>query len=155
MPGDKHAPNRLASYIEIHNSVMAHLEARGFVVSNGLSIEPYGNRSMLISGEIECLGGISVTVHKVLTLLDGEGGNAIVQTTDYRYHAWLRGRGNILRYDSPHPHRPHHHVHRYDVLSNDRAGTIYEVPAREWPTLGEVLHEIEGWYYENYARLES
>lgn len=41
-------------------------------------------------------------------------------------------------------------MHRYDVFHNDHDGTV---ESSEWPTLGDVLGELEAWFYENFERL--
>lgn len=94
-------------------------------------------------------------MRKRLEILEGVGADTLVRAVYYSYNVALEGVGNIFRYDSPHKdHRPHHHVHRYDVMSGDRRGRvemIFDESAR--PTLGEVLLEAESWYYEHYDAL--
>ena len=73
------------------------------------------------------------------------------QFVDRGYNASLSGIGNIARFDSPHKDHNHfHHVHRYDVFNHDSEGTLESC---EWPTLGEVLGELETWFYAHYDRL--
>jgi len=100
-----------------------------FVTSHDLRVSSIGNY-LTIEGDVHCTGGIVIEVNKRLEILAGEGAGATVQTTSYRYHVRLPGRGTIFRYDSPHPlpagmdHHAEHHVHRYDVLNDDVRGTI-------------------------------
>lgn len=134
---------------------MAQLERRGAVLSNGLSIGAAGNSHITIIGDIRCVGGICVTVHKLLRVLDGEGANAKVQTVEYGYNVRVEGRGNLFRYDCPHGHRPFHHVHRFEVRSGDHEGTVDKIEPEDVPTLGDVLEEAERWFYDNYEWMNS
>jgi hypothetical protein len=151
----KHAPNVFSSYQEIHETVMAQMRRGGFVVSDTLTFTPLPG-SILLEGTIRCRGGIYIDVRKRLNVLDGEGANALVQTASYSYNVALEGKGNIVRYDSPHrTHRQFHHVHRYDVLEGNIDGTVERTPEDDWPTLGEVLREAEAWYYDHYDALNA
>ena len=151
----KHGPNRLASYIEIHETVMAQLRRGGFVLSDRLRFTALRD-AIVIAGTISCRGGIGVDVKKRLAVLDGEGADAFVQTVYYKYNVALEDEGNIVRYDSPHrTHRRFHHVHRYDVLEGDTDGVVERVPEDDWPTLGEVIREAEAWYYDHYDELNG
>lgn len=155
MPGSKHGPNKLSNYREIHSTWMHRLASEGFVLSDGVTLTPFGDGLFLMSGDIECAGDIVVEVTKLLQVVDGHGTAVRVRTASYSYNAHLRGRGNILRYDSPHSdqHRPKHHVHRYDVLAGDRDGTVTDIGDDDWPTLGEVLEELREWYFANAERI--
>jgi hypothetical protein len=145
-----HGPNKFANYIETHDAVMGQFVDSGFVIANPLAITPMGNGVILIKGSLPCLGDIRLDVEKSLKVLEGDGANAIVQTFQYTYNASLPA-GNIFRYDSPHQdHNQFHHVHRFDVFDGDHIGNVDQC---EWPTLGQVIAELEGWYYDNYHRL--
>jgi len=155
--GKKHGPNKLSNYLETHETVMQQFVSGGFVLSNGLSFWPYGHGLFLITGDVRCLGGVILRVAKVLAVVGGDKGNPLVQTEAYSYNAYLEGIGNIVRYDSPHSaeHRPVHHVHRYDVLHDDLEGTVEDVPEDAWPTIGDLLTELEGFYYDNFDTLSK
>ena len=154
--GSKHGPNRFASYRVIHETVMQQFLRSGFVISEDLSFEPI-NGVIWLEGTIVCLGNIYIDVSKKIRILSGEGADTIVQTETYSYNAVLANVGNILRYDSPHhDHNQEHHVHRYDVLNDDKEGRlefIYDEEQR--PTLGEVIREVQEWFYEHYDELSS
>jgi hypothetical protein len=153
--GKKHGPNRLSNYLETHDTVMQQFVTRGFVLSNELSFWPYGQGLFVLAGDVRCLGHFTLRIAKVLEVVGGEPGNRLVQTAAYSYNGFLEGLGNILRYDSPHDpaHRPFHHVHRYRVLEGDTDGTVEEIAEDAWPTIGDVLMELEEFYYENFGRL--
>ena len=146
----RHEPNRLASYVEIHETVMEHLRRGGFVVSDDLRFE-FLNDWVVLEGTIICQGGIYIDVFKRLAILDGAGANAIVQTVEYSYNAVISGKGNIFRYNSPHPtHNEFHHVHRFDVLNGDKRGTVERAI---WPLLSEVIEEAMRFYHDHYQQL--
>jgi hypothetical protein len=151
----KHAPNLFSRYESIHETVMAQMRRGGFVVSDALVFTPLP-KAILLEGTIDCQGQIRIDVRKRLDVLDDRGDDPLVQTIFYSYNVALAGRGTIFRYDSPHQnHRRFHHVHRYDVLSDDTEGTVERVPEDDWPTLGEVILEAQDWYYEHYDALQS
>ena len=152
---DKHGPNRLDRYQEIHETVMGHLRDEGFVLSDTLAFSDLGDGVIELEGHIHCRGGIRLEVEKLLDVLSGDGATAMVQTFAYSYHACLEGgRGNIVRYDSAHPdHNQDHHVHRYDVFAGDVEGSVEMLGHDGWPTLGDVLHELRDWYYEHSDKL--
>jgi hypothetical protein len=127
--GGKHGPIEIGKYLEIHESAMRGLEAKHYVVGHDLKIEP-AQRGLLMQGSIDCQGGITIAVTKVLGILSGIGAAARVQTTAYTYHVQLQGFGPLLRYCGPHDdkahpdHKPFHHKHTYDVLAGDSEGTF-------------------------------
>ena len=153
---DKHGPNRLSSYVEIHDTVMMHLHRAGFVLSNDLVFTPLRD-SILLEGQVECLGGLLVDVRKILSILEGLGAESIVRTANYSYNVSLRGLGNVFRYDSPHAtHNRFHHVHRYDILNDDRDGSVVIIPdPNDVPTLGEVVDEAVNWYFLHADQIET
>ncbi|HEX3865515.1 MAG TPA: hypothetical protein VHV78_02145 [Gemmatimonadaceae bacterium] len=129
---------------------MGQFVDRGFFPEDTLAVTPMGNGTILMKGTLDCLGDIRLDVEKLLTVVDGDGPSAIIQTTFYRYNASLPT-GNILRYDGPHQdHSQLHHVHRFDVFNGDQFGNLDKC---EWPTLGRVIGEIETWYYDNIQHL--
>jgi len=134
---------------------MAQAVARGFVLADELELSVYGAGYLVISGQIRCLGDILIDVDKVLKVVDGTGESTRIQTAWYRYNARIPGRGIVVRYDAPHPHRPVHHAHRFNILEASPVEQIEESPDGDWPVLGEVIQELEHWYYEHYDALSS
>jgi hypothetical protein len=138
---------------------MGHRRDDGFVLADGLTIDQ-GARLYLMSGRVDCAGGISVDVRKVLRVVSGAGATAMVQTADYTYHVVVGGLGNLFRYCSPHDdadhpeHKPFHHKHVYDLLHGDVVGTIETIADDEWPTLGEVLEEARDWHLSHVEEVE-
>jgi hypothetical protein len=149
--GTKHGPNRRANYERVHDTVIQQFLRGGFVLSEDLRFEEVAGRGYLVlRGEVRCSGGIVLEVEKRIKILDGDGPYAMVQTVQYRYHAYSSGRGNLFRYCGPHDDRPYHHVHRYDVFNTWSEASIEEITDEdEIPTLGEVLGELREMYYSS------
>lgn len=124
MANTKHGPNRLHNYQAVHDSVMEYFIRTGFVVSHNLEFTPVAGGRILLEGRIECQAGLFIDVRKTLTVLEGNGPNALVQTVIYTYHAALPDGRSLFRYDSPdlaamfeaREHHRHHHKHLYDPL---------------------------------------
>jgi hypothetical protein len=71
-----------------------------------------------------------------------------------RYHAWIRGVHNILRYESAHEHRPHAHKHLYDTFGTGLEREVIALAEEDRiPTLGEVVRELQAWHEANAARI--
>lgn len=154
MPG-KHGPNRLANYLEVHDAWLRKLLDERFVVEDKseFTILP---SVILLQGTIVCLDDVAVEVEKEISVLSGRGMSAVVRTRKFRYHAWVRGIHNILRYDSAHGHRPYPHKHLYDTFGTGSESGIVELGGEDAiPTLGEVLQELQGWHELNAARIRG
>jgi len=151
MPG-KHSPNRLENYIDIYETIIEQQLRGGFLLRNNLVFIALHDQ-ILIEGSLNCRGDIYIDVRKRLTILSGEGSQALVQTTSYSYNVALVGVGNIFRYDSPHSdHNKFHHLHKYDVLNGDKQGEVHAVDSEKWRHLQEVIEEAMDWHYDNYSR---
>lgn len=94
---------------------MADLLAEGFVVEDDYRFTFLPNL-VILDGIIICLDGITLEVRKEIQIVDGHGTSARIQSRRFRYHAWIRGVHNILRYESAHEHREHAHKHVYDTF---------------------------------------
>ncbi len=152
----KHGPNRLSNYESVHTQCIRHRIDGGFLLRDELSWEATGGGFITGDGTLVCLGEIRLEVTKRLKIRSGEGANAIVQTVSYSYNAVLGNVGNIVRYDSPHAHRPFHHVHRFDVLNGDQEGTCDDIhDENKIPTISEVLDELTDFYYGNIDPIEK
>jgi hypothetical protein len=109
---------------------------------------------VILEGTIVCLDAITLEVRKEIGVLEGRGMAALVQTRRFRYHAWMRGVHNILRYESGHEHRPHAHKHLYDNFGYGSEREIIELASEEKvPTLTEVIRELQRWHEDNAGRL--
>ena len=109
---------------------------------------------VVVSGDIACLGSIVLQVKKEVDVLYHGAANPRVQTRSFSYNARVRGHHNILRYDSPHDHRPHPHKHIYDTFgSGDETEVVTLLKQSDVPTLGEVIRELQEWYLMNAGSL--
>jgi len=135
---------------------MADFLAEGFVVQDdcGFTFLP---GVVVLEGSIICLDGVTPDVRKEIEILGGSGMNAWVQTRSFRYHAWVRGSHNILRYESAHErHRERAHKHVYDTFGYGGETDVIELSTEdEIPTLGDVLSELRGWHLMNARRLRD
>lgn len=159
--GIKHQPSRFGRYQEVHNTVISQFQARSFVGPETLVFDPaaYG---ILLKGEIGCRGNIVVNVDKFIEILDGSGETAIVQTRWYSYNVFVRGYYNIFRYDNQDAdylrqgHLDEHHKHHFDWrIGRELHGSPEWIGADKWPTLGNVLEEVEDWYWTHQAELPN
>ena len=154
MPG-KHGPNRLANYIAVHEASMARLAAEGFVLEDQCTFR-FLPGVILLQGTVVCLDDITLEVEKQIAILGGRGMTARVQTSRFRYHAWIRGAYNILRYESAHEHRAFPHKHVYNTFGDGRESAVTDIlNADDIPTLGEVLRELQDWHQDNAARIRA
>ncbi len=141
-------------YWAIHHAVMDRYQREKFIETDNIEFWAYPGWVGIV-GTIECVGGIYINVRKLLAARPRRD-VTYVETVDYRYHVGVRNIGNVLRYDSPHEHRPYHHCHRFDWTADPpRESGIEEVSAEEWPTLGEVIVESREWYYAHMQRLTA
>jgi len=143
---------------------MGQLRATGFVGTDSLRLVAQPSLLLMI-GDIGCLGDITITVEKYLTVItDGAtpsdvlagDHDVMVQTIIYSYRAGVRGHGTILRYDNNHGRPGHadwHHAHRCDWRSADDVGHVEWIGEDRWPTLGDVVEEVMDWYYEHRDEL--
>lgn len=160
MKENRHAPNRFKSYQQIHETVINRYR-QDFIEHETIHFDPYPD-GYLISGQIFALDGIVITVEKFLEILGGSDDNAIVQTRWYSYNASLQGRFNILRYDNQDEdylrpgHLDEHHKHVFDWKTGAEVqGSPFWVGHDGWPTLGDVINELQGWYYDNLSELSA
>ena len=100
--GGKHGPNRLSSYLAIHDTIMQQFLGRDFVTSEDLSFSDLGNGVFLMEGTIYGLTDLRISVSKRLHIVGGNSTDPDVCTVAYSYSAILGNRGSIFRYDSPH-----------------------------------------------------
>ncbi|HYN82322.1 MAG TPA: hypothetical protein VES88_12530 [Gemmatimonadaceae bacterium] len=133
---------------------MTALLSEGFVIEDQCNFT-FLPSVILLQGTIVCLDGLTLEVEKDC-YTRGRGLTALVQTRRFRYHAWIRGRHNVFRYESAHEHRPHAHKHVYASFGN---GTEIEVidltNERLIPTLGEVIRELQSWHAKHAAQISE
>jgi hypothetical protein len=155
LPGKHGANPKFENYLEVHNKWMTALIDDGFVVDDR-SAFTFLPSAILLEGPIHCLDSTTLDVAKEIGILSGSGMSAKVRTRTFRYHAWVRGVHNILRYESAHEHRPHAHKHQYATFGNGLETAVVDLlDERQVPTLGEVLRELQTWHAEHAAQIRS
>lgn len=152
--GRKHGANNLEDYRRIFEKALYDLEQRGFVYETMLTFTPVPG-AIEIRGKLECPGSIFVRVQKLLMICGGNEKDPLVRTVAYSYNTYVNGIGTRVRYDSPHPHRPYHHVHRYDLLNGDFDGHIQRIDDDAWPHLSEVVEEVVHWYWKHIEEVDA
>ncbi len=124
-----HGPNRLLSYLEIHNTVTRRFVDGGLVEDDGLEFVSGANGQYVFDGYVILRDRrLKITVAKVLETVDAsDPRNPMVQTIAYSYNVSIIGHGNVFRYCSPHDvnddpidHHKQHHRHEYDPFGPDR-----------------------------------
>lgn len=115
---------------------------RGFVLHDGtrFRVLPTG---VLVTGEILCTDDVQVEVLKELAFVTREGERSLVKTRAFRYQAWKKYHGNILRCESADGHREYAHLHRYPFLGSDENETTDYPEPDDIPTLSEFLDMLE------------
>lgn len=132
---------------------MAKFLKEGFVIEDQCEFT-FLPAIVLLQGVIVCLDGITLDVEKEISVLDGRGMTARVQTKRFRYQAWVKGVHNILRYESGHEHRPEPHKHIYNTFGDGREIEVIDLDDEDTiPTLGEAIRELQNWHEENAARI--
>lgn len=132
---------------------MRSLYNESFVQADNLVIEAFSG-GFAITGEIVCLGNITIRVEKLVLVVDP--GAMSVETSEYAYAASVRNRGVIVRYDNSDHHHSHpdrHHRHDCDWRTGEELGTAVWVGREKWPTLGEFVREIADWYWKHRDEL--
>ncbi|MEL6603743.1 MAG: hypothetical protein AAFP20_11025 [Cyanobacteria bacterium J06614_10] len=153
-----HRPNRLKSYLETHETVLAQLRSDGFVGEDNIRLSA-SSKQLLMYGEIACLGGIVVRVEKALRILESNGSNSLVETDWYAYNVSVRNVANVFRYDNQdvdftfrEGHQDRHHKHVFDWTTGDEL-EVQWVGADNWPKLNQVIEEARDWYWANKDQL--
>lgn len=132
----------------------------GFVEGDDLELVPFGAGVLKLEGKIRCVGGLVVTVRKLLEIVgsvseaDALAENAPVQTFSYSYNVSIEGGHSVFRYDNAHPHPGHpdaHHRHEFDKAGS--ALPLQWVGEARWPTLGQVIAEARSWYWAHRDEL--
>ena len=170
MARDRFAPQPLHRYIASLIEAKNQIENTGFLEWNDLDFYnevERGEEFFGAKGTFQCAGGIRIEVSERLrfareTRWSPRGKERRVSLIEYSYSAVLHNRGNIFRYDSPHPdegsstpeHHRFHHVHRFDVLGT---GAEIRPPVHldqhEVPALRQIFEEAERWHYANLERV--
>mgnify|MGYP001611148168 CR=1 FL=1 len=150
---DRHGWNSFDNYRSVHeNRLSRHTfldpEKPHTVTFNFLRVG--GDLVIQIVGEIFCLGGIVVEVEKYLETYEAPSGQIFVRGFSYRYNAYLPGKHNLLRFDNGHSFDEYHR-HEWDWATGKETERCI-ITRNEFPTLGEVLDELERQYWQHVGR---
>jgi len=156
----RHKPNRLQNYLKVHETVLEQFKKRGFVGEDSLEFIPL-NKYFILQGEVGCIGGLILKVEKLIRVIEVDSSDLSIQTAWYSYNASIRNSHNVLRYDNQDEdfgfregHSDEHHKHVFDWQTGDELDeSPLWIGADNWPTLGDVLKELEDWYWENKGSL--
>lgn len=155
----RHQPISYYEYKKIHNSYIDQLKKEQFIDNDTLVFdETKKERSViLLCGKLSCLGGIIITVNKVLKV-EKPGyfkklEKCLVHTISYSDNVSITQHGNIFRYEEQHRdhrenHPDKHHKHKFDVNTTNEIEVEW-IGDQNWPTLGDVIQEAQNWYYDN------
>ena len=98
--------------------------------------------AVIVEGRIDCEDGVIVEAQKELELMTDEGERSWVKTRTFRYQAWKRGSGNILRCESAGSHRDYPHTHVYPTAGSDENTLIEHTDPEDIPTLSEFIEDV-------------
>lgn len=131
------------SYVSVHQSSMASLEAEGLIHRDTLTfreiVTPSGALSAVnLRGRIECCDRVVIAVNKWLDTAINDWGQLVVRGNSYSYHAWVRGgpRREVLRYDDGHGEL---HRHFFDMAGIEVA--VEPVTLDSLPRLDLIIRE--------------
>lgn len=93
-----------------------------------------------LAGEIVCADSVIIEVDKYLDVRQSGRGVDEVRGYFYRYHGYVRGGANLLRYDNSHA-EDEFHRHEYDVTIGEQTQTI--LTREDLPTLIQVVSELQ------------
>jgi len=109
------------------------------------------SRLVVWAGRLYCQDGIEICIDKNQDVRAPRG-RPEVRTREYSYHVLSRSAEGrivpVLRYDNAHPHLELGHPDEHHKHTWGSAGevTITHVGVANWPTLGDVIEEVErGW----------
>lgn len=153
----RHGPNRLQSYLQIHETVIGRFTYAGLIEDDGLDLFPGAEGRFYFDGELLLRERrLKLRVAKVLEVVDAaDPEDPLVQTISYSCNVSVVGFSNVLRYCSPHDddvaeHHLQHHLHQYDPFgpTPDRY-SVTLITDGDWPSLGDVIQEADAWYWAN------
>ena len=154
MSADRHGWNALDHYIGIHDAHLNRFDH--FIETNGVTFTVAGPDSIRIAGRFSSVGGVYLDVSKILEINTRNQ----VRTLKYSNHAGITMPvlRSIFRYDNAHRydragHADEHHKHVFDSSGQEAANPTW-IGRDQWPTLGEVLEELEEWWQET-GRFEA
>lgn len=148
----KHSPAKFEHYLQSHQNNLEQFYQEGFVCCDTLSFEDFGE-FVELKGEIGCIGGIIISVCKVIEYVDEEH----VQTCSYAYNVRKLNKGTWFRYDDAHAHEGHSDEHHKDVYDPETGVKELSewVGENDWPHLSDVIREAQEFAYKNKHLLDD
>lgn len=142
----KHDWNSWENYLAVHEKTLRHYVKR-YYVSGPIEYDikkwtPEFYELQLRNLVLRTANGnpVEIKIEKSVEV-DTDYKRPRARTFSYSYHALTPKPNprNLLRYCSPHEHRPHHHKHVYRV---DGTYDVSEVPETDWPHVSDFLDEV-------------
>lgn len=122
---------------------MERLQQEGIVLRANVSFREVMERNALlkvnVQGVVVCAGDVLVKVDKWLAVRRNSRRQLEVKGTDYAYHAWLRGRRDLLRYCSAHG-LDDLHCHHFDLVTGEEVDQI-RIELHQLPLLGDFISQ--------------
>lgn len=142
----KHDWNTLENYLAVHDKFLRKVIAESYVRGpTQYSIRKLTDQNIEISLKGLVLRSsvgteVEFKIEKT-ALIDISYARPRARTYDYSYHALLpKPLGlNLMRYCSPHEHRPFHHKHVYD---RDGLHQVIQVAEGAWPHISDFIAEV-------------
>lgn len=143
--GDPHAWNTWDNYRTIHD---IRLRGHPFVDwsrSQSLEFSVEDEGVIVQRGYVYCLSEVVVRVVKYLETNRTNQGLLRVRGFSYRYAAWVQRHHPVLRYHNVHRNDDDYHHRVFNWRTGDEV--LYErLERHQFPTLGEVLDEVQAAY---------
>ncbi len=144
--GRKHDWNSWENYLNVHEKTLNQYLRQHFVagptVYTVIKWTPEFYELSLRGLILRTFNGNSVEIKVEKDVeLDTEYARPRARTFGYSYHAlWPKPDArNLIRYCSPHEHRPQHHKHIYRA---DGSYQVLDVARDSWPHVNEFLDEV-------------
>ena len=162
MPRGPHGRSRFKRYVERHHTLLKRSIDEGFVGVVQLPLYFPGPVSIgyRVRGEIGCLDNLVIAVDFTLEVVDESGVDDVIEMTDYSFNVFVRGHGNVIRYDNLHPdflhegHADPHHRHEFDWKTGDEVpGSPRWLGKGAQPSLADVIAEAREWYWQHREEL--
>jgi hypothetical protein len=143
----KHDWNSWTDYLAIHERVLnQYVESDRYISGpKSYTVEKSTDQAYSLSLyqlilKADSGAPIEIKIEKDVEI-DIEYARPKARTFAYSYHALIPkpNARNLIRYCSPHDHRPHHHKHVYDLSGGFLA---FPVPEGSWPHVNEFIDEV-------------
>lgn len=143
---DKHGWNSLENYLAVHESTLDRYISKHYVRGPSkytvvkLTDQNIQIRLKNLILRTHSASEIEFKIEKTVEL-DIDYARPRARTFDHSYHAFRPKplSRNLIRYCSPHDHRPFHHKHLY---KDDGSVDVIKIPEGVWPHVSEFFDEV-------------